>query len=237
MRSMISGDFTCGSGRRIGHARVGVGRALDLGGHGAPRADRAGLDATLELLVAPLVLAAAPAPARVVRAQRGGGSRSRTHPVQPTALVRRPWQRWRRRCRRPAAGSPARASARRRRGCRARPPAGSALRGRSSSSWAAHAATSPPNPAVSTSSCTTTSAVGAAHRLADDLVVPWCDACAGRSPRPRSRSSLQALRGLQRLLDRRAPRHDRDVAAAVVVTSPSPERQRHSPAAGYGSRV
>ena len=69
-----------------GDAGLGVGRAARS--RRAPcrvGADRARHDAALELLVAALELPAAPAPAGVVRTQRGGSSRSSTHHVQPTA--------------------------------------------------------------------------------------------------------------------------------------------------------
>ena len=92
----------------------------------------------------------------------------------------------------------------------------------------------PPNPAVSTSSCTTSEPVGAAHRLADDLVVPRRDGAQVDDLDLGAVRFLRLLRRLQRLLDRGAPRHDRDVVGPVGGC----RRRRtgaRSPPAGYGS--
>ena len=66
-------------------AGVGVRRPADVVGHGAHRRHDAGQDPALRPLVAALVLASAPAPARVVGLrQRRGGVGERAHGIQDT---------------------------------------------------------------------------------------------------------------------------------------------------------
>ena len=78
IRSMSSGDLTSGSFQRGGMPVSAYGGRAMAAGHAAHRADLAGDDPALERLVAPLVLAPAPAPAQVVRAQGHGGGRHRS---------------------------------------------------------------------------------------------------------------------------------------------------------------
>ena len=88
---MISGDLTRGSSHGTGCAGLGVRRAADV--RPAPSRigdDDAGEHPTLAALVAPLVLAPAPAPARVVGLrQRRGGLASVRIDLQDTARPRR----------------------------------------------------------------------------------------------------------------------------------------------------
>ena len=203
-------------------AGLGVGRSLDLG------RDRPALGSSCRAGPGPRAACGSACTCDRSRTSRGRSNAARWEqqepyaPPQPTGPVRGASLRAPRRCRPPAAGSPSRASARTRRGCRARPPFGSGLRGRSSTSCAAHAATSAPKPAVSTSSCTTTS------RWVRRTLSPTSSRSQGEIVRrsitstSHPRSSCRPLRGLQRLLDRRAPRHDRDVVGRVGGCRPRP---------------